>query len=371
MGSRDRILKSLRHQEPDRCPTYTWMNPHTLEKLGAYFGIAVEPLPTGVDRLQDLVEDALGIDRWRKIKLPVESDEMRNERMRRFIPDKYFEMENVSINFLGEVILEHQDINYLDDVLWHPLEAIQSPDEARDYPFPTPGLIVLDNAIIDHVKALKQEDAVVVGDVEQPFKTVSRLRGMENALCDLLTNQEIIEQIYDHLYEYITAYCVSLAKAHVDVVQIVGDIAMQDRLMMSPKIWRHFDKPRLAHLIAAVKQANPDTFVYMHSDGKVIDIIPDLVEIGLDILNPIQPECQDPIEVKRKWGDKLVLHGTVSNQRTVPLGTPHEVKDEVKHLLEHCSKGGGFIVGPSNVLIPEFPTENIVAMYQAVSEYYS
>ena len=146
---------------------------------------------------------------------------------------------------------------------------------------------------------------------------------------------------------------------------------MQDRLMMSPETWRRFDKPRLADLITRVKRVNPEVYVFMHTDGKVIDIIPDLVEIGLDILNPIQPECQDPVDVKRKWGDRLVLHGAVSNQRSVPLGTIQEVKDEVKYLLDHCGAGGGFVLGPANALQAAYPVDNVAAMYEAVAEYYS
>jgi uroporphyrinogen-III decarboxylase len=184
-------------------------------------------------------------------------------------------------------------------------------------------------------------------------------------------NPDIVERIYDRLCAYNTACAVALAKAGVDVVRIVGDIAMQDRLIMKPSTWRQFDKPRLVHLIAEVRRANPNTYVYMHTDGRVIDIIPDLIEAGLDILNPIQPECQDPIEVKKRWGERLVLHGTVSNQKSVPLGTPEDVRREVRNLLDHCSKGGGFIIGPSNVQLPEFPAENILTVYDTVREYYS
>jgi uroporphyrinogen decarboxylase len=371
MGSRERVLKSLNHKEPDRCPTYTWMNVHTLRKLGEYLGVRGEPVSAGADGMREAVEAALGIDRWRRVRLPVAKAEMWDERMRRLIPDEYFKMENVSINSVGEVVKEHPDMTYFDDVLWYPLQEIQDPDEVDDYPFQMPDHIHLDKPTVDLVQELKKEDAVVVGEVQQPFKTACRLRGTENGMCDLILNPQITERIYDRLYAFNTAYCVSLAQAQADVVQIVGDIAMQDRLMMSPKIWRHFDKPRLAHLIAEVKRANPNTFVYMHTDGKVTDIIPDLVDVGLDILNPIQPECQDPIEVKKRWGDRLVLHGAVSNQRSIPLGTPQDVKNEVKHLLEHCGKDGGFVIGPANVLLPEYPTENIVAMYRAVSEYYA
>jgi uroporphyrinogen decarboxylase len=371
MSSRERVLKSINHVEPDRCPTYTWMNSHALRKLARYLGVADGADVTSTDGVRDAVEEALGIDRWRRVNLPIEGAETREERLRRLIPDPYLEMENVSIDSIGCVVREHPDRTYFEDVLWRPLEEIQDPTEVDDYPFQMPEFIKLDDATMDQVAELKQEDAVVVGQVPQPFSTTWRLRGMENAMCDLLVNPVMTERIYDRLYAFNTAYCVTLAKAQVDVVQIVGDIAMQDRLMMSPKTWRRYDKPRLADLIAEVKRANPNTYVYMHTDGKVTDIIPDLVEVGLEILNPIQPECQDPIEVKNKWGDRLVLHGAVSNQRSIPLGTPQDVKDEVRYLLEHCGKGGGFVIGPSNVLLPEYPAENIVAMYQAVSEYYA
>jgi uroporphyrinogen decarboxylase len=357
--------------EPDRCPTYTWMNTRTLHQLAQYLGVADESVAADTNGVRDAVEDALGIDRWRRVRLPLQGTEARDEHIRSLIPDAYLEMEDVTIDSLGCVVREHPDMTYFEDVLWRPLERIQDPAEVDDYPFQTPALIKLDQATLDHVQELKQADAVVVGQVPQPFSTNWRLRGMENAMCDLLVNPGMTERIYDRLYAFNTAYCVILAEAQVDVVQIVGDIAMQDRLMMSPKTWRRFDKPRLAELIVQVKRANPDTHVYMHTDGKVTDIIPDLVEVGLEILNPIQPECQDPIEVKQKWGDKLVLHGAVSNQRSIPLGTPQDVKDEVKYLLEHCGKGGGFVIGPANVLLPEYPAENIVAMYRAVSEFYA
>lgn len=361
MSSRKRVLTSLNHLQPDRCPTYIWINAPAMQNLEHYLGVEGQPA----------AENALGIDRWRAIRLPVNKPELKDERIRKLIPKEYHAMPQTSINSYGCVIKQHPDISYLEDYLWHPLQNVTDASEVDEYPFETPELIGLDGKTINDIKKHVDEDAVVTGSVQQPFKVAGILRGAENAMCDLLLNEPIIERIYDHLYGFNTAYCVALAKARVDVVQILGDIAMQDRLMINPDLWRRFDKPRLADLIRKVKSANPDTYVYMHTDGKVSDIIPDLVDIGLEILNPIQPECQDPVEVKEKWGDRLVLHGAVSTQRSIPLGTPQDVKNEVRRLLDRCGKDGGLILGPANVIITEFPTENVVAMYKAVSEYFS
>ena len=361
MTSRERILTTLSHKEPDRCPTYSWLNDDTQEQLERHLGVR------GLDGL----EAALGIDRWRPVALPVRGAEKRGERIRKLVPDEYLGAAGVLINSYGCVTRIHPGAAYLEDFVWVPLQEARDPSEIDTYAFETFASIGPVDGAAAEVERLKAEGAVVTGSVSQPFKIACILRGMENFMCDLLVHEAIANRIYDHLYGYATACGVALAEAGVDVVQIFGDIAMQDRLMISPDTWRQFDKPRLAELITQVKAANPEVYLFMHSDGKMDDIIPDLIEVGLDILNPIQPECQDPVEVKKKWGNRLVLHGTVSNQRTVPMGTPQEVKDEVKRLLDHCSKGGGLVIGPSNVLLAEFPTENIVALYDAVTEYYT
>jgi uroporphyrinogen decarboxylase len=102
-----------------------------------------------------------------------------------------------------------------------------------------------------------------------------------------------------------------------------------------------------------------------HSDGDLTEIIPDLVEIGVDILNPIQPESMDPRELKRRYGKRLVLNGAVSLQRTLPFGTAEEVRREITDLVAICGAGGGFVLAPSNQLQPDTPLENIIAVYEA------
>jgi len=121
----------------------------------------------------------------------------------------------------------------------------------------------------------------------------------------------------------------------------------------------------LAATVAAVKAANPSAFVFYHSDGNVETIIPDLIEVGIDILNPVQPECMDPAAIKRRYGDRMSFWGAVSVQRTMPLGTPDHVRAEVRARIRDVGRGGGLILAPAHVLGPETPWENVVAFFQA------
>jgi uroporphyrinogen decarboxylase len=144
---------------------------------------------------------------------------------------------------------------------------------------------------------------------------------------------------------------------------------MEDRLMMSPEIWRKFLKPRLAKVFQAAKQAKPDVLIFYHSDGYVEPILDDLIEIGLDVLNPVQPECMDVGALKRRYGSRLSFWGTIGLQRALPFGTPQQVEDEVRRRIEEAGAGGGLLLSPAHVLAPEVPLENIRAMFDAAAKY--
>ena len=354
---RQRILKALSHRQPDRCATYTWLDAGSLAVLEAH--LHVQGL--------DAVENALRIDRWRDVGIGWEPPEDFDERICRFVPGRFRRLDAVSITPEGRVLKSHPEADYLEDVIWNPLQNVGDVRQLAEYPFPDPDRMTPIAELQERIRQLKASDAFVVGGITQPFKSAWILRGFENFLCDLAINSEIAAAVYERLYRYIAAQGVAYAKAGVDMVQIVGDIAMQDRLMMSPDTWRRYDKPRLAELVRNIKTVNSGVYVGMHSDGCMTDIVPDLIEVGIEILNPIQPECMNPYEVKRRWGDRLVLHGCVSIQRTIPFGTPDDVRDEVRRLVDACGRNGGLVLGPANVLMKEFPVENVVAMYDAIA----
>jgi uroporphyrinogen decarboxylase len=133
---------------------------------------------------------------------------------------------------------------------------------------------------------------------------------------------------------------------------------------MGPHLWRKFIKPRLAELIALAKKKGKK--VTLHSCGKVQEILPDLVEIGLDVFNPFQPEVMDIFAIKRQYQGRLAFWGGISIQRLLPFGTPEEVKREVKRIIEEIGKSGGYIAAPSHALPKDIPCENILAMMEVI-----
>ncbi|MBI4025866.1 MAG: hypothetical protein HY360_12850 [Verrucomicrobia bacterium] len=178
----------------------------------------------------------------------------------------------------------------------------------------------------------------------------------------------MLEAIYDPLFALAADMCVRMARAGVDMINIVGDVAMQDRIIMGGAALRRADKPRFAKLIAAGRAVNKDLHFFFHSDGKLTDLMDDLVDIGFDVINPIQPECMDPLEIKKRWGHRITLHGCISLQRTLPFGSVADVKREVETLVRECGRNGGLVLMPSNVIQPDTPVENIIACYHTARD---
>jgi uroporphyrinogen decarboxylase len=138
-------------------------------------------------------------------------------------------------------------------------------------------------------------------------------------------------------------------------------------MFINPVMWRKIFKPRYKRLFDATKSRGG--FVFFHSDGNITPIVGDLVEIGIDILNPVQPECMNQLEVKEKYGDKITIDTGISVQRTLPYGTVEDVKRETMDALKHLAPGGGFCYGTSHYALSDVPVENIVALYDTCRKY--
>jgi uroporphyrinogen decarboxylase len=140
-------------------------------------------------------------------------------------------------------------------------------------------------------------------------------------------------------------------------------------MLMSPRMWRQWLKPRLARVIEAARAIKPDILVWYHSDGDCRAIMAELIEIGVDILNPVQPECMDPAQIKAQYGDRLSFSGTIGTQTTMPHSTPAGVKAVVKERVATVGQGGGLFLAPTHVLEPDVPWENVIAFIEAAEEY--
>ena len=249
-----------------------------------------------------------------------------------------------------------------------PLEDAEDVQEILDYPLP--GYSLKNNAdLADRVKALHDRGIASVGNMQCTiWETSWYLRGMENLMMDMLTDEEMAAAILDRVAAMSTQRALLYVNAGCDILFLGDDIGMQHSIMMSRELYTTWIQPRLKKLIAAVKAVRPDIIVFYHSCGFIEPMIDDLIDAGIDVLNPIQSECMDFAEIYAKYHDRLVFHGTIGTQTVMPFGTPEEVRAEVWKNLD-IAKEGGLFVAPTHLLEPEVPWQNILAYVQACREY--
>jgi uroporphyrinogen decarboxylase len=251
------------------------------------------------------------------------------------------------------------------EMVGHPLaddraiDAYQPPDPNR------PELYAEAERLIEEYK---DEYWIVGVTVTTIFETAWALRGYEKTLMDLALNPDFIERLFDIPFQYHLTAARKLVEMGVDMIWTGDDMGAQNKMLISPATWRRFFKPRMATFISTLKSINPELKVAYHSDGFIYPIIPDLIEIGLDVLNPIQPRSMDPEEVKKKFGDKLCFWGSMDEQRTLPFGTPADVEGEVIARLRTLGKNGGLIIGPTHHVQLDTPLENFWAMVNTITQ---
>jgi uroporphyrinogen decarboxylase len=238
----------------------------------------------------------------------------------------------------------------------------QYPLADRDAPYRFEGLE-------DRVRSVHERGLAVSCMVGHIFETAWQIRGMDDMLMDFLDAPEKAHELLERITRVNVVTAERFARAGADIIHVGDDVGTQHGMMFSPDTWRTFLKPRLAREIEAAKRANPDVLVWYHSDGNVEAIVPDLIEIGLDILNPVQPECIDPVEAKRRWGDRLSFWGTIGTQTTMPFGTPEDVRRAVRRMVFEVGYDGGLVLAPTHVLEPDVPWANIDAFVEACREY--
>jgi uroporphyrinogen decarboxylase len=250
-----------------------------------------------------------------------------------------------------------------------PLRNATRVEEAVDYPLPDPAQPARYAHLVPATRALHERDLAVQGELYVTiFETAWAIRGFEEMLADLVLRPEFAEALFDRLTALRITQARQLAGAGVDVLRLGDDVASQTGMLISPALWRKWFKPRLARIIDAARAVKPDMHIFYHSDGDCRAIVPELIEIGVTVLNPVQPECMDPVEMKREYGDRLAFWGTVGTQSTMPRGTPAEVRAVVQERIQTVGKGGGLLISPTHTLEPDVPWANVVAFVQAVEE---
>jgi len=201
------------------------------------------------------------------------------------------------------------------------------------------------------------------------FEALKYLRGITQSLIDILVNKDLAHKIMDMSVEYHLKLGYKLIERGVDMLWLADDLGGEHQLLMSPETFREMIKPKMDYMIRKLKNKNKNIKIAFHSDGYIEPIIDDLIEVGVDLLNPVQPESMDPAFIKKRYGKKISLWATVSTQKTLPFGTPKDVEEEVKERIRTCAPGGGFLIAPTHNIQLDTPFENIEAFYNSIKKY--
>ncbi|MBM4061802.1 MAG: hypothetical protein FJ265_12010 [Planctomycetes bacterium] len=197
------------------------------------------------------------------------------------------------------------------------------------------------------------------------WETAVALRGFEQLLFDLVDAPDLVERVLEIPHRYHLEVCRRLVGLGVDMIWLGDDVGGQGAMLMSPATWRAVLKPRLAAIIAELRGLRRDVAIAYHTDGFVEPVIEDLIEIGVDVLHPVQPACMDPAALRRRFGKRLSFMGTIDQQRTLPFGSPADVRAEVAERLRTVGTSGGLILAPTHHVQLDVPIENVMALVDA------
>lgn len=252
----------------------------------------------------------------------------------------------------------------------HPMKDFVSIEEFENFPYPDPDKNYIWSDLAKQIHDINEKGLATIAAMPMTIFEISwYLRGMDNFMVDMVINPELAVYLLDRITEIRCEFAKRYALLNCDFLFLGDDVSTQLDMMISPSTWREFIKPRLQKVIKAAKEVKPDILIAYHGDGNLYKIIPDLIEVGVEILNPVQPECIDPVEIKKEFGDMLSFWGTVGTQTTMPFGTSEEVKRVCRRMIEEVGKGGGLILAPTHTIEPEVPWENIEAFVDSVNDY--
>lgn len=356
MKPRTRVETTLNHIAPDRCPLQVSFTPEFAERLRRDMGLTGDSAhnPHGGGNTYDL-EIALGAD------LLLTSVGWANS----YYQDGDIYTDEWGIGWRSVNYQTKFGVGRYTEISDHPLaddSAIES------YEAPDPYRLELYKDAENMIAKYKQDYWIVGVTVTTIFECAWALRGLDQLLMDFLIDPDLAEAILNIPYNYHLAAAKKLVELGVDMVWTGDDVGAQSAMLMSPDLWRKFLKPRMANFVSSLKAINPDVKVAYHSDGNIYPIIPDLIEIGIDVLNPIQPGSMDPMLLKRQYGDRLSFWGSIDVQSTLPFGTPGDVRQEVMCRASTLGKGGGLILAPTHHVQLDTPLENFWAMVNAVRD---
>lgn len=381
---RERVLATINHQEPDRVPIIMGVSNATGIKMETYRGIkklvGIESGGTetpegyiynwpelGTAKIDEAIMQRLHSDVRGVRDLEPASTRERNRAREPHSP---------CIDSWGSGQKEVEPGNWYPGI--HPIPKATTIEDIENYPgWPD----MSDPTRIAHV----QEEAQRLADENQyaimatpwllfPLERAFAMQGMDVFLLNLAMRPDfskaLLEKIAQKCKELMEPFLAALGE-NVDIIKIGDDLGTQESLLMSPKMYREILKPIHADFIKFIKERT-HAKVFFHTDGDVFPLIGDFIEMGIDILNPIQTSAgsmSNLPELKKQFGKDIVFCGGIDTQRILPTGTPAEVRDEVRRVIDILGPGGGYMVSSVHTVMNDVPPENVLAMVDAVEEF--
>jgi len=379
MTSRERVLTVLDHKVPDRVPIVLGVSNATGIKMAPY---------RGLKKILDISAPDEYIYDWPELgSAKIDDETMRRLRndvrgvLDRFPADVYKrnnkrEPHTPCIDDWGSGQIE------IEPGIWfpglHPLAEATTITEIEEYNgWPDMDDPTRFEHVADEAKKLADEDEFAIMATPWlmfPFERAHAMQGMDKFLLNMAMYPDFAEALLRKnlsLCKQLLGNFLTEIGDNIDIIKIGDDLGTQDRLMISPKMYRRLLKPIHAELIDHIKKFTKAK-IFFHTDGDVFNLVEDFIEIGVDILNPIQTSAGKMAnleDLKSLYGKDLVFCGAVDTQQILPHGTPEEVRQEMKRVINILGKGGGYMVASVHTIMHEVPPENILAMVNAVEEF--
>ncbi|HUS80039.1 MAG TPA: uroporphyrinogen decarboxylase family protein [Armatimonadota bacterium] len=335
MTRRERVIAAVRHEETDQVPWNLMWVPAIGDRLAEHFGTT---------HLHDAVGNHIYIVAGAARK-PLYAD-----------PAEYGPTITDDFGVVWETTTRDRG---------HVLEYPLTEPTLRGSDFPDPDAPGRFDGLAEQVA--RHPDMFVAGLAGDLWERATFMRPLGELLVDLYDHPRFVHELLDRICDYDLATLARLMELPLDGVFISDDYGNQRQLAMSPGHWREFVRPRLARILDLAHSRGLVTM--LHSCGCVREIVPDLIEIGLDVLHPIQPEALDVFDLKREYGRDLALWGGISTQHTLPRGTPEDVRAEVREKAWRLGEGGGYILEPGITIQEDVPIENVLALINEAREY--
>ena len=347
MNARERVREALLCRKPDKIP----------KALGFFDQSLAAIVPTRPENYFDLDVRFAGFDP------PDNQDDFR--RYMGSLPT------DIHVGSRAQLRTYHEWQYHPEKGTARPLSNIRSIADLADFVFPNLSNPARHAGLTKQVKRWHDRGLAVAGSPPhlggELFEAAWRLRGFENFMIDLVYRTELADYLLDQLTSMLVENALILARAGVDILLLDDDVAMPTGLMISPITWRRHFKDRLAGVINTAREESPDLLFFYHCDGDFTQLIPDLVDIGVNVINPVQPDCMDAAAIKRQFGSRVAIWGAVGSALLWDRGTPDQIRSEVRRCID--------ALGPQGLLLaPAYdidyaPFDNIVAFVEAVEAF--